>query len=848
MTSRHVVVATALVLTTVTAALGAQSTPPAEPPADWGPTAIDYSNVPYPHAVSFLGVRLYGEDHRMAYMDVAPVGEANGRTVVLFHGMNFFAAAFEPTITALTEAGFRVLAVDRLGYGRSSKPLIHYNLHMPARHTKALLDELGIDRAAVVGHSMGGMVATRFASTYPETTTHVVMVNQIGLSDTRPGRAWADPEATYESTLATTYQSVLRGHMRYYPRGWHPQYLKWVKYQYGLTLSGDWPRMAQVRAAQRRILYEDPVVHEWQYITSKALVIGGSDDRLVDDYPARARNVAERLQNAELVLFPGVGHAPHFDNPEEYHRELIRFLRSSPDEPADQGWRGTALGTPQERNALVDHLLELTRRREAWSPVKEAAMRYDPLAEMEAVRGEVVDATTEEELFYALTKLSNARRDSHLSVGAVPGGLQPPERFEQRAPIDVLADFSDVEHPEFFISGVDEAVAGDVGMGDLIVSVNGRSIPDYVETFRAWTRHSSTHGLLWNLARDLPVRAPTTAPWLYEETLNLELERSSGQRYSVSLPYLDPEAVRIVNAEAELYPGFSTVMERLNFNVLRPDDGRPIVLLRWLDFEFELIQDIVDLIEYAEAEGILDDMLVIDVTDSSGGSRGAYAIQRLVAEPFRTTFGNVRLSDVAEDFIDRWAKEEDVADAPDIFGLNESRSWLHEWARTDAGEALRRGDAYTAATPFKLAHLPKDSDGILYPAPVHFSGPIAIIGGPRGGSHLDQFMAMFADNGLAFTIGMPTGGYSNTWEAEEVVNFPGTDRPVVQFMWNIGHTIRPNGEILEGNAVNPEVYVPLTRQNFRTYHRDLLDAALRRLAGPISWQPPQSSRGVPHAG
>ena len=148
-----------------------------------------------------MNVRLMGLDHRMAYMDVAPTGEANGRTAVLFHGMNFFAAAFAPTISALADAGFRVIAVDRLGYGRSSKPLIHYNLHMPARNTKALLDELGLERVAIVGHSMGGMVATRFASTYPDVTSHVVMVNQIGLTDTRPGRQWADPEDGYRSVL-----------------------------------------------------------------------------------------------------------------------------------------------------------------------------------------------------------------------------------------------------------------------------------------------------------------------------------------------------------------------------------------------------------------------------------------------------------------------------------------------------------------------------------------------------------------------------------------------------------------------------------------------------------------------
>jgi pimeloyl-ACP methyl ester carboxylesterase len=132
--------------------------------------------------------------------------------------------------------------------------------------------------------------------------------------------------------------------VRYYPRGWKPEYLKWVKVQYGLTLSGDWPRMARVRAAQGRIIFEDPVVHEWQYIATKALVIGGADDRLVDDYPAAARHVAESLQNAELVIFPDVGHAPAFDNPDEFHAELIRFLKSDPDAPADQGWRDTDVG------------------------------------------------------------------------------------------------------------------------------------------------------------------------------------------------------------------------------------------------------------------------------------------------------------------------------------------------------------------------------------------------------------------------------------------------------------------------------------------------------------------------
>jgi pimeloyl-ACP methyl ester carboxylesterase len=121
---RPALVATAL-LSIHPIALVAQDAPPADAPAEWGPTAVDYSNVDYPFPVEYLEVELFGQDHRMAYMDVAPRGTANGRTVVILHGMNFFAAAYEPTIDALADAGFRVLAVDRLGYGRSSKPDVH---------------------------------------------------------------------------------------------------------------------------------------------------------------------------------------------------------------------------------------------------------------------------------------------------------------------------------------------------------------------------------------------------------------------------------------------------------------------------------------------------------------------------------------------------------------------------------------------------------------------------------------------------------------------------------------------------------------------------------------------------
>ena len=321
------------ILTVPAAALAQGVEPPSDPPAHWSPISSTMEEIPYPHPVQYLDINIFGQDLKLSYMDVKPEGTANGQTAMLFHGMNFTGKAFEVTIDALTTAGFRVVVPDRIGYGRSSKPNIPYNLHVFTSNAKALLDHLEIPEVAIVGHSMGGMVATRFAMTYQDTTTHVVMVNQIGMTDQRQGRAWRDIEEVYRGVLGTSYQSILRNHMRYYPT-WKPEYLEWVRLQYGLTLTSEWPVLARIRAWQTQILFFDPVVYDWQHIRTKALVMGGAADTLTRNYAAAARRVAETLSNAELVLFPGVGHNPHFEIPDEYHTELIRFLRSDPNEPA----------------------------------------------------------------------------------------------------------------------------------------------------------------------------------------------------------------------------------------------------------------------------------------------------------------------------------------------------------------------------------------------------------------------------------------------------------------------------------------------------------------------------------
>jgi hypothetical protein len=250
--------------------------------------------------------------------------------------------------------------------------------------------------------------------------------------------------------------------------------------------------------------------------------------------------------------------------------------------------------------------------------------------------------------------------------------------------------------------------------------------------------------------------------------------------------------------------------------------GRDVVLLQWHGFQSTLEEDVDQLVTYAEANGLLGHALIVDATGSRGGSDGAYALQRMTGRAFSVTFGNLRLSDVFPDFVDSIRARGDTS---------ATGTRLLSWLEGPVTDAYLAGDAYSEDVPFKLADLPADSDGVLEPAPVHFEGPLVAFFGPEGGSHLDQFSAMIADNDLGYTIGMPTGGYSNTWEWTETVTMPGTDRPLVDFMWSIGQTIRPNGEVLEGNPADVDERVPPTAENWGGYHALLLERAYAYLDG-----------------
>mgnify|MGYP003574939858 FL=1 len=302
--------------------------------------SITLEQVKYAYPVKYFSVQTEGQDLKMAYMDVAPTPKANGRTVMLFHGKNFGGYYWANVIKALSAEGFRVIVPDQIGFGKSSKAFIHYSFHQTARWNSELLDSLKINKAVVLGHSMGGMLATRFALLFPEKTEKLVLENPIGLEDYRTFVPYVNTAQQYKTELKTTAESVKKYYQNSYFTEWKPEYDELVRIAGGVTFSADYPRWAKVAALTFTMIYEQPVVHEFANLKVPTLLLIGKEDKTIvgkgllsaDDqkkygqYKVLGKTTVAKIKGAKLIEFDNVGHIPHLEKPEEFMKALIGNL------------------------------------------------------------------------------------------------------------------------------------------------------------------------------------------------------------------------------------------------------------------------------------------------------------------------------------------------------------------------------------------------------------------------------------------------------------------------------------------------------------------------------------------
>ena len=224
-----------------------------------------------------------------------------------------------------------MIAPDQVGFCSSTKPAHYqYSFQQLAQNTHGLLQNLKISRAIVIGHSTGGMLATRCSLMYPQAVEQLVMVNPIGLEDWKAkGVPWRSVDQWFERELNTSADGIRNYEQRTcYGGRWKPEYDRWVDMLAGLNNRPGHRLVAWNSALIYDMIFTQPVYYEFRICKPHH-----ADDRhrrhhrhrqryrpsavkaRIGHYAELGKQAAKLIPHATLIEFAGLGHAPQMEEP-----------------------------------------------------------------------------------------------------------------------------------------------------------------------------------------------------------------------------------------------------------------------------------------------------------------------------------------------------------------------------------------------------------------------------------------------------------------------------------------------------------------------------------------------------
>jgi pimeloyl-ACP methyl ester carboxylesterase len=253
-------------------------------------------------------------------------GPRDAPAILLLHGFGASLHTWEPWAQVL-QGQYRVVRLDLPGFGLSdAEPAGDYSDERGVEILAALLDRLGIDRATVVGNSLGGRLAWRLAAEYPDRVERLVLISPDGFAS--PGFAYDQPAEVPGSLQLMRYvlpTPLVR--MSIAPAYADPERLTDDRVtRYRDLMLGPGIRGAMLdRMAGTVLVRPEPLLAR---ITAPTLLVWGEQDQMI---PVRnAQDYLRLLPDAKLVTFPGLGHVPHEEAPAEALAPLLGFLADDP--------------------------------------------------------------------------------------------------------------------------------------------------------------------------------------------------------------------------------------------------------------------------------------------------------------------------------------------------------------------------------------------------------------------------------------------------------------------------------------------------------------------------------------
>jgi len=299
---------------------------------------LNLSQLEYPYPVNYFETQLSGAPAKMAFMDVKAQGKELG-TVLLFHGKNFASDYWGSTIRDLSRAGYRVVAPDQVGFGKSSKPDVEYHFDDLCGNTFKLLQHLNVRKVNVIANSMGGMVAVRFVRLYPEVAQKLILENPIGLEDYSKAIPPQSNDVLLKLEMAQTEDSYRKFMHTYFPN-WQPEFETFVENYVRIKNGPDYKRFSETSVRTFQMIAERPVVSDFPLIQQPTLLIIGQLDHTVfgrrfappeaiksmGDFVQLGKTAVSMIPHATLEPIPNVGHVPHLEVHDLFMEKTLRFL------------------------------------------------------------------------------------------------------------------------------------------------------------------------------------------------------------------------------------------------------------------------------------------------------------------------------------------------------------------------------------------------------------------------------------------------------------------------------------------------------------------------------------------
>lgn len=291
----------------------------------------------YPFDVSFYSFQSQKQNLKMAYMDL---NSKSDKVVLLLHGKNFSGYYWEKVANDLVKKGYRVVIPDQIGFGKSSKPENYsYSFYGLALNTKGLLENIKVHKVTIVGHSMGGMLATHFTYLYPDYVNKMVLVNPIGLEPYLKYVQYKDPQFFYEMELKKTPEKFKAYQKKnYYDGKWREEYDSLLEAYSGQMRGKDWPLVAWNNALTYGPIFSEDITTKFKEVKIPVVLVIGTRDRTgpgrfwkkpgvkykLGQYQNLGKKVHKLFPNSKLYDLKGLGHMPQF---EDYGRFSKVFFR-----------------------------------------------------------------------------------------------------------------------------------------------------------------------------------------------------------------------------------------------------------------------------------------------------------------------------------------------------------------------------------------------------------------------------------------------------------------------------------------------------------------------------------------